>query len=167
MASTVSLQKAVDPITDSAEFRNALGCFATGVTIVTCWDGLAPKGIIANSFASVSLVPPLVLWSPAKASRRYDAFVKAEEFSIHILAQDQKHLCDAFLHNDTPFDDLEWHSDARGVPIISTCLARFDCHLQAQHDGGDHTILLGHVDHYQAKEGVPLVFSQGAYHISA
>ena len=90
MASTVSLQKAVDPITDSAEFRNALGCFATGVTIVTCQDGLAPKGIIANSFASVSLAPPLVLWSPAKASRRYEAFVNAEEFSIHILAQDQK-----------------------------------------------------------------------------
>jgi flavin reductase (DIM6/NTAB) family NADH-FMN oxidoreductase RutF len=167
MASTASLQKTVDPITDSAEFRNALGCFATGVTIVTCRDGLTPKGIIANSFASVSLAPPLVLWSPAKASRRYDAFVQAEKFSIHILAQDQKHLCDAFLHNETPFDDLEWRPDARGVPILSSCLARFDCHLQAQHDGGDHTILLGHVDHYRAKEGLPLVFSQGAYHISA
>ena len=70
MASAISLQNARDPNADNADFRSALGCFATGVTIVTCRDGLVPKGIVANSFASVSLAPPLVLWSPAKASRR-------------------------------------------------------------------------------------------------
>ena len=82
MASAVFVQNARDPNADSADFRNALGCFATGVTIVTCRDGLVPKGIVANSFASVSLAPPLVLWSPAKASRRYAAFVAAQTFSI-------------------------------------------------------------------------------------
>ena len=166
MASAVFVQNARDPNADSADFRNALGCFATGLTIVTCRDGLVPKGIVANSFASVSLAPPLVLWSPAKASRRYVAFVAAQTFSIHILAQDQKHLADAFAHNETPFDTLNWHSDARGVPVLDKCLVRFDCHLHAQYDGGDHTILLGHVDHYQADEGAPLVFSQGAYQSS-
>ena len=104
MASAISLQNARDPNADNANFRSALGCFATGVTIVTCRDGLVPKGIVANSFASVSLAPPLVLWSPAKASRRYAAFIAAQAFSIHILAQDQKHLSDAFAHNETPFD---------------------------------------------------------------
>ncbi|MDA9159212.1 flavin reductase family protein [Rhodobacteraceae bacterium] len=163
MASAISLQNARDPNADNANFRSALGCFATGVTIVTCRDGLVPKGIVANSFASVSLAPPLVLWSPAKASRRYAAFIAAQAFSIHILAQDQKHLSDAFAHNETPFDTLEWYSDARGVPVLSKCLARFDCHLHGQYDGGDHTILLGHVDHYQSEEGAPLIFSQGAY----
>ena len=163
MASAISLQNTRDPKADNADFRSALGCFATGVTIVTCRDGLVPKGIVANSFASVSLAPPLVLWSPAKASRRYAAFIAAQAFSIHILAQDQKHLSDAFAHNETPFDTLEWYSDARGVPVLSKCLARFDCHLHGQYDGGDHTILLGHVDHYQSEEGAPLIFSQGAY----
>ena len=163
MASAISLQNARDPKADNADFRSALGCFATGVTIVTCRDGLVPKGIVANSFASVSLAPPLVLWSPAKTSRRYAAFIAAQAFSIHILAQDQKHLSDAFAHNETPFDTLEWYSDARGVPVLSKCLARFDCHLHGQYDGGDHTILLGHVDHYQSEEGAPLIFSQGAY----
>ena len=163
MASAISLQNARAPNAHNADFRSALGCFATGVTIVTCRDGLVPKGIVANSFASVSLAPPLVLWSPAKASRRYAAFIAAQAFSIHILAQDQKHLSDAFAHNETPFDTLEWYSDARGVPVLSKCLARFDCHLHGQYDGGDHTILLGHVDHYQSEEGAPLIFSQGAY----
>ena len=163
MASAISLQNARDPNADNADFRSALGCFATGVTIVTCRDGLVPKGIVANSFASVSLAPPLVLWSPAKASRRYAAFIAAQAFSIHILAQDQKHLSDAFAHNETPFDTLEWYSDARGVPVLSKCLARFDCHLHGQYDGGDHTILLGHVDHYQSEEGAPLICSQVAY----
>ena len=163
MASAISLQNARDPNADNADFRSALGCFATGVTIVTCRDGLVPKGIVANSFASVSLAPPLVLWSPAKASRRYAAFIAAQAFAIHILARDQKHLSDAFAHNETPFDTLEWYSDARGVPVLSKCLARFDCHLHGQYDGGDHTILLGHVDHYQSEEGAPLIFSQGAY----
>ena len=163
MASAISLQNARDSNADNADFRSALGCFATGVTIVTCRDGLVPKGIVANSFASVSLAPPLVLWSPAKASRRYAAFIAAQAFSIHILAQDQKHLSDAFAHNETPFDTLDWYSDARGVPVLSKCLARFDCHLHGQYDGGDHTILLGHVDHYQSEEGAPLIFSQGAY----
>ena len=167
MASKISVQNTWEPNTDSAGFRRALGCFATGVTIVTCRDGTIPKGIIANSFSSVSLTPPLVLWSAAKASRRYDAFVAAQAFSIHILAQDQTHLCDAFAQSESPFGELDWHSDARGVPVLSTCLARFDCQLQAQYDGGDHTILLGHVKHYQAHAGAPLVFSQGAYHSGA
>ena len=167
MASKISVQNTREPNTDSAGFRRALGCFATGVTIVTCRDGTIPKGIIANSFSSVSLTPPLVLWSAAKASRRYDAFVTAQVFSIHILAQDQTHLCDAFAQSETPFGELDWHLDARGVPVLSTCLARFDCQLQAQYDGGDHTILLGHVKHYQANAGAPLVFSQGAYHSGA
>ncbi|MEP0565440.1 MAG: flavin reductase family protein, partial [Paracoccaceae bacterium] len=81
---------------DPKAFRNALGSFATGVTIVTCNSTHGPLGITANSFASVSLDPPLVLWSPARASKRFAAFETAEHFAIHVLSEDQKDFCNVF-----------------------------------------------------------------------
>ena len=143
--------------------RTALGRFATGVTLVTCQGALGPIGITANSFASVSLDPPLVLWLPAKATRRYTDFVKARLFSIHVLDETQLSLSHAFAKNGSGFDGLVWEYDTRQVPILKHALARFDCHLHAQHDGGDHTIILGHVDHFETSEGQPLIFSQGSY----
>lgn len=143
--------------------RTALGRFATGVTLVTCQGALGPIGITANSFASVSLDPPLVLWLPAKATRRYTDFVKARLFSIHVLDETQLSLSHAFAKNGSGFDGLVWEYDTRQVPILKHALARFDCHLHAQHDGGDHTIILGHVDHFETSDGQPLIFSQGSY----
>lgn len=141
----------------------ALGRFTTDVTLVTCKGASGPIGITANSFASVSLDPPLVLWLPAKATCRYAVFVQAASFSIHVLDQTKLSVRQAFAGNGSGFDGLEWDYDDRQVPILKRSLARFDCHLQAQYDGGDHTIILGPVDHFEIPKGQPLIFSKGSY----
>ena len=163
MASVKLLKKTPKATPSNANFRQALGQFCTGVTVVTCRDVDGPKGMTANSFNSVSLNPPLVLWSAAKASRRFDTFAAADQFSIHVLQQAQRNISEAFVKDDAPFGTLEWQADSRQVPILPHCLARFDCHLHTQHDAGDHMIIVGHVDHFEAVGGRPLVFSQGGY----
>jgi len=160
--STLNSAAAAEP--NHMLLRAALGRFATGVTVVTCQGPSGPMGITANSFASVSLDPPLVLWLPAKATRRYAAFVQATSFSIHVLDQTQLSVSHAFARNGSGFDGLDWDYDEREVPILKHALARFDCHLHAQHDGGDHTIMVGYVDHFISLDGQPLIFSQGGYH---
>lgn len=145
------------------DFRNALGQFATGVTVVTCQSELGPLGITANSFASVSLDPPLVLWSPAKASKRFAAFEAAEHYAIHIIAEDQVDVCGRFVKNGTDFDGLDWIESDEGVPLITGCLARFECTRHAIHEGGDHAIIVGHVTGAAIGQGKPLLFAKGAY----
>lgn len=145
------------------DFRNALGRYATGVTVVTADSEIGPLGITANSFASVSLDPALVLWSPAKSSRRFDAFVSAKHYAIHILAADQQSLCRAFTRDGTAFDGLDWHLNAQKVPLINDCLARFECTQIAVHDAGDHAIILGEVTQAGWRDGAPLIFSQGSF----
>lgn len=144
-------------------FRDALGAFTTGVTVVTCDSEAGPLGMTANSFSSVSLDPPLVLWSPARASRRCQAFEAAEHFAIHILADDQRYYCDVFATEGRNFDGLNWHLSANGVPLIEGCLARFECTRRAVHDGGDHVIIVGRVNAVSARKGRPLVFCEGQY----
>ncbi len=96
-----------------------------------------------NSFASVSLDPPLVLWSPAKSSSRHAAFIGAEYFAIHVLGADQDHLSTAFTRGGSGFDGIEVRFNDEGVPVLPGTLARFECLQQAQHDAGDHTIIIG------------------------
>ncbi len=144
-------------------FRNALGQFATGVTVVTCRTSEGPLGITANSFAAVSLDPPLVLWSPARASRRFAAFESAEHFAIHVLGDHQHPICNGFAREGEGFDGFEWHDSANGVPLIDGCLARFECVRHAIHDGGDHAIIVGLVTAATMTEGTPLLFSRGTY----
>ena len=148
---------------NARDFRDALGRFATGITVVTIQGADGPMGFTANSFASVSLDPPLVLWSPAKTSSRYAVFAAAPHFSIHILGADQAHLSHRFVKGGTGFYGLEPATSAQGVPVIPGVLARFDCVQHATHDGGDHLIILGRVLHCITQEGAPLVFSQGGY----
>ena len=147
----------------SREFRDALGRFATGVTIVTCYSRLGPLGITANSFASVSLEPPLVLWSPAKSSRRFEAFVEATDFAIHILRDDQTDLCDRFSTEGLDFNGLNWATNDANVPLIEDVLARFECTRHAVHEGGDHAIVVGRVTQAAFSDGNPMVFSKGRY----
>ena len=152
------------PGPDSARhFRDALGRFATGVTLVTCDSPIGPLGITANSFASLSLDPPLVLWSPARSSRRFDAFAAAAHFAIHILRDDQLDLARAFTHHGQAWDGVAWHPSAEGVPLIDDTLARFDCRRHAIHDGGDHAIVVGEVTSAVIGEGAPLVFAGGGF----
>lgn len=149
--------------TDNRAFRDALGRFGTGVTVVTCATPTGPIGITANSFSSVSLDPPLVLWAPAKSSSRYPFFMAAQQFAIHVMGAEQFDLCKAFARSASAFDAAEWRLSASGVPLIEGCLARFECQQAAAHDGGDHSILLGRVERVMARDGAPLLFQGGQY----
>lgn len=150
------------PSPDTARaFRDALGRYATGVTIVTA---PGPVGITANSFASVSLDPPLVLWAPAKASKRCPAFTtECARFAIHVMGADQYDLCQPFVRDGRAFDGLDWTEGALGVPLIEGCLARFECEKTALHDGGDHVIVVARVVQAEMRDGEPLLFVGGRY----
>ncbi|APZ53304.1 flavin reductase family protein [Salipiger abyssi] len=149
--------------TDPRAFRDALGRFVTGVTVITCATQDGPLGIAANSFASLSLDPPLVLWSPAKSSGRYPFFVAAQHFAIHILSSEQEAICRGFARSGDSFDLAEWQRSPEGVPLIEDCVARFECEKVAEHDGGDHTILIGKVHRVATLPGDPLIFCGGRY----
>ena len=144
-------------------FRDALGHFATGVTIVTIPGPDGPMGFTANSFASLSLDPALVLWSPAKAAQRYPFFAAARHYAIHVLQQDQSDLPARFSRGGPGFEGLDWQRNAEGVPVLPGALARFDCAQHATHDGGDHLIIVGQVLRLALEEGDPLVFAKGRY----
>lgn len=145
------------------QFRDALGAFATGVTVITAQSALGPLGITANSFASLSLDPPLVLWSPARFSRRFDAFVEADHFAIHVLGADQRALGTHFARQGHDFDLPDIDLNAQGVPVLPGCLAVFECVRAAVHEGGDHAIVVGRVLAARHRQGAPLVFSAGQY----
>lgn len=144
------------------DFRDALGQFTTGVALVTAAGPDGPVGITANSFAAVSLEPPLVLWSPARRSSRFPIFAEAERFSIHILAAAQLEICRHFTRRGD-FDGVTHRLDDHGVPLLEGALARFDCRLAARHDGGDHLVILGHVEHVDTTPGEALVFRAGHF----
>lgn len=148
---------------DARALRDALGRFATGVTVVTIPTLDGPMGFTANSFASLSLDPPLVLWSPAKAAARYPYYAAAQHYAIHVLGFEQAELCRRFVRGGTGFDGLEHEMNAEGVPIVPGTLARLDCAQHATHDGGDHLLIVGQVLRARFRDGGPLVFSQGTY----
>jgi len=148
---------------DPRLLRDALGRFATGVTVITCQTAQGPVGITANSFASVSLDPALVLWSIARTSSRFAAFATAQAFAIHILGQDERDLAARFTKAGAGFDGLPVTEGEGGAPLIGGTLARFDCTLHAALDGGDHLILMGRVLSASYRDGDPLVFARGHY----
>ena len=148
---------------NSQNLRRALGAYPTGVTVITTQSDIGPLGITANSFSSVSLEPPLVLWSPARKSLRFNAFANAPHFAIHILGADQKHVCDQFSRVGHDFEGLDVTMNDHGVPLIEGCATRLECRAAAQHDGGDHLIILGHVERVTTTEHPALIFSRGRY----
>ncbi|MFK7902273.1 MAG: flavin reductase family protein [Nitratireductor sp.] len=150
-------------IENQRQFRNALGQFATGVTIITANTENGPVGMTVNSFASVSLDPALILWSVSKTSGRYEIFKNAKNFATHVLHEDQAELALAFAKNPKVFDDCDWRYGDNNVPIISNTLARFECVQEATHEGGDHTIIIGKVERFSQREGSPLIFSAGKF----
>lgn len=144
-------------------FRAALGRYATGVTVVTTQGLRGPIGITANSFTSVSLDPPLVLWCLAKESARFSTFSAAAHYAIHVLAAEQRDLCHRFARTGRDFSGLEPGTTPEGQPLLPDCLARFDCAAHTAHDGGDHAILVGRVLRVQVRQGTPLLFWHGRY----
>ena len=145
------------------QFRDALGGFATGVTLVTIESAEGPMGFAANSFAAVSLEPPLVLWSPAKSARRFPHYVAAEHYAIHVLPVSARDWLARFARDGQGFAGLPHRRNAEGVPVLDDALARFDCRRHAAHDGGDHTILVGQVLRAAHRGGEALIFAQGRY----
>jgi len=135
----------VPDATNTRVLRDAFGRFATGVTIVTAASSEGPIAITANSFSSLSLTPPLVLWAPDKSSRRYGHFSQAEHFAIHILEADQSDLCWKIAKDMHGLGQEDLGANPEGVPILHDCLARFECARHAVHDGGDHEIIVGQV----------------------
>jgi len=152
-----------DPSSAPDDFRGALGTFVTGVTIITTDSPEGPVGIVANSFASVSLDPPLVLWSPAKASKRFEHFAGSRRFAVHVLSSDQRDICAAILKSKTAIADVPHGLSHCGMPIITGALATFECSLSATHDAGDHVIVVGEVTKCHHQPGDPLVFHAGKY----
>jgi len=141
-----------------------MGSFATGVTIVTTMTNRGPLGMTVNSFASVSLDPPLVLWSPARKSARFPAFEAASHFAVHVLSQDQQVLADAFSKAGIEaFDDLEYTLGIGDVPLLNGCTSRFECCHAAGYDGGDHLIVVGEVLKILASNKPSLLFYRGEY----
>lgn len=149
----------------SLRLRESLGKFATGVTVITCRaaDGRS-CGITANSFSSVSLDPPLILWNIAKTSNSIEAYLAAEHFAIHVLTNDQIHLASHFAKTDhKSYEQIEHSISVEGVPILPDVLARFDCLTRDIHDAGDHYIIVGEVLKHEHQGGSPLLFFAGNY----
>jgi flavin reductase (DIM6/NTAB) family NADH-FMN oxidoreductase RutF len=145
------------------ELRAALGRFATGVTVVTTMTPRGPLGITANSFASVSLDPPLILWSPARKSRRFPAFEAASHFAVHVLSAGQRRLAEAFAAPGDPFRDLAFAPGIGDAPLLEGCTARFECRHEAGYDGGDHLIVVGEVLRLAQADLPPLIYHRGRY----
>ncbi len=149
--------------TATGAYRAALGCFGTGVSVVTTQTETGPMAITANSFASVSIDPALVLWCPAKTSLRHDAFIAAEAYIIHVMGADQQSLATHFARTGIDFDKVGWQQDANGTWHLSGCLARFECRRRQVHDAGDHSIIIGQVTRAWYRSGSGLMFKRGQY----
>lgn len=148
---------------DGRTFRQTLGCFATGVTIVTTLSSEGRYvGLTVNSFSSVSMDPPLVLWSISDRSPSLKAFQECRYFAINVLADDQADLCKVF---STPvidkFSGTAVSVGVDGIPLIDGAVAQFECERVAAYPGGDHEIVLGRVVRIRRSERVPLLFCKG------
>ena len=148
--------------------RDAFGQYATGVTVVTTLDKSGkPIGLTANSFASVSLEPPLVSWCVDKSSTRFAEFTDAKYFTISVLTESQQDASNLFAMrswDETVFDDAQWFEGFNKVPQIPDVSARFHCETANLYEGGDHIIIVGAVLEYECEASQPLVFFQGDYH---
>jgi len=157
-----------EPVFDSKEFRRALGTFTTGVTIITsCGADGEPVGVTANSFSSVSLDPPLVLWSLAETANSLPVFQGAEYFAIHILAAGQEDLSNRFAsRGEDKFANLDVEQGLGDTPLLSGCSTRMQCKTVHQYEGGDHIIFVGEVIDLINNEIPPLVFQAGKYSLA-
>ena len=149
---------------DNNGLRECLSRFATGVAVVTCRGSAGPCGITANSFSSVSLEPPLVLWNIAKVSNSLQAFLDAEHFAINVLGAGQQELASHFAQSDhTIFRGIDFQNSAKDVPLLVDPVACFECRTHQVHDCGDHYIIIGEVEEFRSDDREPLLFYNGQY----
>jgi 3-hydroxy-9,10-secoandrosta-1,3,5(10)-triene-9,17-dione monooxygenase reductase component len=155
------------PPFDAKTLRSALGRFTTGVTIATCRDlDGRPIGLTCNSFNSLSLDPPLVLWSLRAASPALAAFREASHFAINVLSEAQVGLSRRFA-SAVPdrFAEGQWADGIGGAPVLGGCTAVFECALQSQQEAGDHVLFIGQVERMHEAALPPLLFQAGHYRL--
>ena len=155
-----------ESLVNPQRLREALGRFATGVTIITCLDPeFGRVGLTANSFNALSLDPPLVLWSLRRQSAQMAAFARAEHFVVNVLAEDQLALSRRFAsRRDDKFDEGDWLPGEGGAPVLAGSTAVFECETFSRQDAGDHVLFIGHVLALAQTALPPLVYQAGHYH---
>jgi flavin reductase (DIM6/NTAB) family NADH-FMN oxidoreductase RutF len=159
-------QRASAPSFSTPDFRAALGMFATGVTVVTARGASGvPVGLTANSFNSVSLSPPLVLWSLSRSAGSMPAFERGSHYAINILAAEQHALAERFASKTADrFADVAFSEGVGGAPILEGAAAVFECFNRSRYEEGDHVIFVGEVERCSWRTGVaPLIFHGGRY----
>jgi flavin reductase (DIM6/NTAB) family NADH-FMN oxidoreductase RutF len=158
-------RRASAPSFNLQQFREALGMFATGVTIVTARDASGGLiGLTANSFNSVSLEPPLVLWSLARGAGSMPTFARGSHYAINILAAEQRELAERFSSKQDRFAGVAFREGVSGAPLLDGVAAVFECFNRSQYNEGDHVIFVGEVEHCERREGAsPLIFHDGRY----
>jgi len=154
----------IDPaMPDTRPLRAALGGFATGVCVVTAMGPNGPLGITVNSFTSVSLEPPTVLWSLGRRSDRWPTFSEAEHFAVHVLSADQLEACRRFAWGDPWLHPDEFEPGLGGVPLIDGWVSRFECRTCRRVEAGDHLLIFGQVERFETRDGDALAFFRGTY----
>jgi len=150
---------------DPQAFRSALGAYATGVTVITTRDRDGNNvGMTASSFTSLSLDPPLILWSIDKRTGCFDVFNEAEHFAIHVLKDSQEELSNHFAGRGfDKFKDIASTEGVGGAPILADYSACFQCSTEHRYEGGDHIIIVGRVLSFEEHPSKPLIFCQGKY----
>ena len=149
---------------DQARFREVLGHFATGITIVTATDEGEPVGFSCQSFAALSLDPPMVILAPAKSSTSWPRIARAGSFCVNILGEHQEAICRAFaVSGGDKFDGVDWSPGVTGSPLIEGSLATVECTLGAIYEGGDHELVTGHVVDMEIGKGSPLLFYRSGF----
>ncbi len=150
---------------NKAEFRKALGRFATGVTIITTLDKQGKAvGVTASSFNSLSMNPPMILWSLDKSAYSLPAFEHTPYFNVHVLGTRQDALSNRFAKPGTDkFNGIKTSKGLGGVPILPECSALFECKTAHHYAGGDHVIIVGEVIKFRRNNEAPLVFHGGQY----
>ncbi len=152
---------------DVADYRRALGGFATGVCVVTAHTADGPFGITVNSFTSVSLKPPLVLWCLDDRSERHDAFAAAERFAIHVLPVEDREMSDRFAWGVCRLSPDEFDSDNPEPPRLKNALVRLDCVAHQRIVMGDHLTIVGAVQAFEHRAGDALTYYRGKYGVAA
>jgi flavin reductase (DIM6/NTAB) family NADH-FMN oxidoreductase RutF len=149
---------------DQARFREVLGHFATGITIVTATDEGQPVGFSCQSFAALSLDPPMVILAPAKSSTSWPRIARAGSFCVNILGEHQEAVCRAFaVSGGDKFDGVDWSPGVTGSPLIDGSLATVEYTLGAIYEGGDHELVTGHVVDMEIGKGSPLIFYRSGF----
>lgn len=150
---------------DQAVYRQVCGHFPTGVAVITAVDGGEPVGLAANSFTSLSIDPPLVLFCAGKTSTTWPRIEAAGSYAVNVLAADQEGVSRGFAAKEGDrFEGVGWREGATGSPILVGALAFLDCTIEAQYDGGDHVIVVGRVVELGVeREAEPLLFFRGGY----